>query len=277
LAARPAISPAIPGITWWSQRDQQAIRPVTKVASATERAELPVVNSKTAMPSAGELLAENPLQSRSLSSETKPIEPEVKPSEVTKTEPMIPTLPEPQPPTTIAAIDLVSTGAWWIDEASCSVRYRPQGHGDEWLKLLLDLAAKATGKTESPTDLLRVALAESSTKSCASCHSIDREDTRFQVRWHAEYRDVTKHAFTEFSHRPHTMQPQLRDCSHCHQLNPNGNNMVNYETTEPRRVAHDFLPLTKASCVECHASNTSESRCVLCHSYHVGLKKSTGK
>jgi hypothetical protein len=169
--------------------------------------------------------------------------------------------------------ELAGNGTWYLDDATYSIRYRPQGHADELLQLLLDVAAAASRRADTQ-HLFPRALAYEALRSCTSCHSISREREELAVNWKAAYRDPSRGAFTTFSHRPHVMQPALSSCTHCHQLNPAANTLANYEGTSPHRVVHDFLPLQKNQCVSCHNSATAGGQCTQCHDYHIGLKRS---
>jgi hypothetical protein len=283
--APAAASATVPGITWWSKSDQ----PPPAAVSASDTVPLPQPSVSNAPPSDGnsELLAENPLHKTvPMPPDEPPPEPMVEvPPPLAEAQPMSEAVESPAVVETPSAeqaapsdpVELVSSGSWYLDDATLSVRYRPHGHGDELLALLLDISAQATPSQAPQHGLLPALLRESSLKSCTSCHSIDVTESHYGIQWRATYRDPSRRQFTEFSHRPHLVQPQLADCTKCHVLNATSTVLTNYNTTEPRPVAHDFQPITKSKCVTCHTQAEAGSRCTLCHSYHVGALRGTGK
>lgn len=226
----------------------------------------------------GELLVDNPLAKSSAAIATQIVIP--KEQEVPKQpEPdLIPVTPIAKPPAdenasvevnSPAVAPINSSGPWSLDEVSCSIRYQPSGHADPMLRLLLDTAARsALGPARS--ELLAIVAKDASAMSCVRCHSFERVGEETHVNWHAQYRDASRRSFTEFSHRPHLVQPHLRDCSACHQLNATKKLVA---TDAPLPGLHDFLPLQKSSCVSCHNSQNASGSCTQCHSYHVGIKR----
>jgi hypothetical protein len=219
-----------------------------------------------------ELLAENPLAKQgSSTTEVPKAPPTVKPAEVLPTN-ISPgeTASEPQrevaKPESAASSDpgeFVSSGTWYLDDATLSVRYRPRGHADELMRLLIDVAAAASSRHLPEQGLLHATLSEASFKTCTSCHSVDTTGEHYAANWHVQYRDPSRRHFVEFSHRPHLLQSALADCTHCHQLD------LGRTSTSPMAHAHDFQPIGKSSCVTCHSNTQSGGRCTLCHSYHV--------
>jgi hypothetical protein len=206
-------------------------------------------------------------------------------SEPGKPEPVLPPTEAPAseaiadtPPAESTAPDpaaLASAGSWYFDEATSAVRYRPQGHGDPLVALLLNVSAAATHPAAPQHGPLPGLLKETTFQSCTSCHSIDSQERRYAINWEAEYRDRSRRRFTEFSHRPHLVQPRLADCTQCHTLQEQSQVMANFETTLPKALAHDFQPLTKARCVTCHTQADAGGHCTQCHSYHVGAIRGT--
>lgn len=228
----------VPGITWWSKADQPTPHAIPqteppqqkKRIQGSEQVELVANPLAKATPATGEIASEAPA-----------------------------TIPTPRPvPQMTPPSDLAAEGTWFIDDATLSVRYRPRGHADELLRLVIDVAASATTHRVPRQGLLLNILAENSLKVCASCHSIDTSGEHYAINWNVVPRDTSRRHFTEFSHRPHLLQPQLADCRHCHVINAQGNVLSNYESTDPMAHAHDFQPITKATCISCHG-NTSAS------------------
>lgn len=94
-----------------------------------------------------------------------------------------------------------------------------------------------------------------------------------KVNWKAVYRDPSSHGFTKFSHAPHMIQPGLRDCSHCHQLDREQVNSHLFAGFDPSEFVSNFAPIRIANCSSCHAENRTSNGCTQCHHYHVGLSK----
>lgn len=222
-----------------------------------------------------ELLVENPLAKGKSAATVAPQTPQVvKPTEIpSAVAPPGETASEPQraPAKSAASSDpgeLASSGTWYLDDATLSVRYRPRGHADELMRLLIDVSAAATSRHVPQQGLLVATLQETSFKNCASCHSSDTVGEHYAVNWQAQHRDASRRQFVEFSHRPHLVQSGLADCTHCHKLD------LSRASADPMARAHDFQPITKSSCVTCHTNTASGGRCTLCHSYHVGAERS---
>jgi hypothetical protein len=270
--SRSASHDAIPGITWWNE-------PQSTPPAAARSLELPTENARLEKPAAspdsnpGELLAENPLSKiKTIKSDSALLDvPAVAPQTTANDSAML------DKPAALSAqarqpdpLVLVSSGAWYLDDATLSIRYRSRGHADELLALMLDVAAAASHPLAADAGPLLPALRNLALSSCTSCHSIDAKNDHYAINWQASYRDASRKQFTWFSHRPHTLQPRLADCSHCHTLREESQVLANYRSTETHAHAHDFAPLTKANCVGCHTATQAGSRCTQCHSYHVG-------
>jgi hypothetical protein len=160
---------------------------------------------------------------------------------------------------------LASGGGWFRDDRSMTIRYQPTGHADPWLQAWLDAAVRI----ENPQ--LREALLSdlgkpNSPGTCLSCHQL--QDGGHAIAWQGFDRRNAPRTFTKFSHRPHVLQPQLADCSHCHTLNLPQNGPTIVAVSSPIKP-HDFLPIGKHSCVSCHTASAAGDSCVQCHNYHV--------
>lgn len=89
------------------------------------------------------------------------------------------------------------------------------------------------------------------------------------ANWKAKYRDTTKRSFTKFSHEPHLIQPGLRDCFQCHQLDEQQNNQDTFLGVDPHVFQSNFVPLRLATCASCHRDGSTNNSCTQCHHYHV--------
>jgi len=178
----------------------------------------------------------------------------------------------PQPATnTRKNYATAQAGPWSRDDATFALRYRPTGHADPmlaaWLNLLVSmpniegkpLAAAMLKELSSPT----------AAGLCASCHSIERSaDGQLAINWRP-YEGNMARTFTKFSHAPHLLQPQLSDCTSCHTIADSAKTATAYANFNPREFVHDFRPMSKQHCAECHTAKAAGDRCQSCHNYHV--------
>lgn len=176
----------------------------------------------------------------------------------------------------IQQASLHASGGWFVDDATLSLRYKPSGHGDPFLKSWITLAASLG---DEHRDLREAALAElasaNSTGQCASCHSIEQTSLgTLTVNWHAlDPRDKPRQ-FTRFTHRPHLAQPELADCAHCHKISQQSpTSLASYSSRKPTQFTSQFEPISKSACVECHQPKAAGGACTQCHNYHVELDK----
>lgn len=153
----------------------------------------------------------------------------------------------------------LSTG-WQRSNASYSIAWRPTGHGDRLLKAWIELAKRTTPKEAPDQAALRAHLTKAnSIGSCAQCHRLERSGKSATQPispnvWNSNNTTSPKKPFTKFSHRPHLIQPQLADCSHCHEMST---------------TAGGFAPLAKSACISCHTPAAAGDQCLNCHNYHV--------
>lgn len=176
---------------------------------------------------------------------------------------------EPQEISEKTALELAkqsSQGGWFRDDRTMTIRYQPTGHADPWLRAWLDVAVRI----ENP-QLRRALLADlgrpTSPGTCLSCHQL--QDGGRSIAWSGFDRRDEPRSFTKFSHRPHVLQPKLADCSHCHELNLPENNAATVVSVSTAIHPHDFLPISKHSCVSCHTASAAGDACIQCHNYHV--------
>jgi hypothetical protein len=172
-------------------------------------------------------------------------------------------------PAAVEIAKLASAGGWFRDDGSLTIRYQPTGHADSWLRAWLDLAVRI----ENPQ--LREALIAdlgrpNSPGTCLSCHQL--QDGGRSIAWHGFDRRTEPRSFTKFSHRPHTLQPELADCLHCHTLNTPEHNTATLVTVSSAVNPHDFLPIGKHACTSCHTPTAVGDACIQCHNYHVEFK-----
>lgn len=176
------------------------------------------------------------------------------------------------PLATFDAIDDRRTaGGWRLDGPSMSLRYRPTGHDDPFLRAWIDLIVALP---DNQSELREACLAEftrpGAPGGCLTCHSVDRDAAdKPIIHWAGRDRLAEPRSFTIFSHRPHLSQPELADCTHCHKIDPKANPKAAYTDGDPHAFASEFLPLPKSSCTECHRPHAAGDHCTQCHNYHV--------
>jgi hypothetical protein len=164
-------------------------------------------------------------------------------------------------------------GAWFYDDVSLSVRYRPAGHADPVMAAWLNTLAGTPNLDQHP---LAAAMFKELTKPnvpglCASCHSAEKlpaGDT--VINWRAYDRTGEPRGFTKFAHGPHLLLQQLVDCTHCHSIDAAASSAPAYTGLDAVRFVSDFAPISKRQCVECHTAKAAGDRCQQCHNYHVG-------
>lgn len=150
-------------------------------------------------------------------------------------------------------------GGWLRDDAVFALRYYPRGHADPWLTAWLEAAvAAANGSRGERAEPLAAELFRPTGPGlCGSCH-IPRQDSEgdWSISWWSARPEAHARGFTHFSHGPHLVQPQLADCTSCHQI-------------DAASAGDGFAPMTRQSCAECHTPQAAGDRCTQCHNYHV--------
>lgn len=166
---------------------------------------------------------------------------------------------------------------WIRDDQNFSILYRPAGHDDLLLKHWID-AVTATPNADLKPEMKELFASLTSSNSignCRYCHTVKRRDDQSLVmNWKAERRDPSLGQFTSFSHRPHLIQPELKDCTHCHQMNSEVSNAASFASLNECDYQSNFHALSKSACVKCHQKGLTSNSCTLCHGYHVGGHKS---
>lgn len=125
----------------------------------------------------------------------------------------------------------------------------------------IQLASSQTGRLAPPTTLAPF-------RQISAVLASETQPVSFS--WQAEYRDPLVRQFTNFNHRPHTLQTGLNDCQSCHQMVESIGDQVQ---TVAHKAGSDFHPMTNSNCASCHRSEGTSDQCTTCHSYHVGSRK----
>ena len=170
-----------------------------------------------------------------------------------------------------AVEDRRTGGGWRLDGPSMSLRYRPTGHDDPFLRAWIDFIVALP---DTHSNLREACLAEftrpGAPGSCFTCHSMDRDTAgKPTVHWSGRDRLAEPRGFTYFSHRPHLLQPELADCTHCHKIDPSADLKTAYTEGDPHNFVSEFFALSKSACTECHRPQAAGDHCTQCHNYHI--------
>jgi hypothetical protein len=170
-----------------------------------------------------------------------------------------------------STLNFAPVGAWRRNDSTFAIEYQPAGHADPVFTSWINMMVKQAGASND--ELLNTLLTEISQPTaagqCISCHSIEQTDSGLVVNWRALESGDKRRDFTRFSHGPHLIQPQLRDCTHCHQIDTAANTSISYAAHDPHSFVSDFRPISKGQCAECHTPQAAGDRCQSCHHYHV--------
>lgn len=164
-----------------------------------------------------------------------------------------------------------SAGGWTLDPAGMALRYRPRGHADPVLAAWLE-AVVALEDADLREALLDEFTGPGAPGQCTTCHSIEPTTAgspRLAIQWRALDPRQAPRSFTKFSHAPHLLPAELRDCTACHALDPAVSTASSYAGHNPAAFASEFLPISKATCAACHNKAAVGESCTQCHNYHV--------
>lgn len=160
-------------------------------------------------------------------------------------------------------------GGWYRQDFS--IRYRPSGHSDRFLRTWLDYSGHAFGSDQQAllAPIFDTLAGKDALGRCAKCHSIDNEEGYKHIKWRAFSTRRVKNRFTTFSHEPHISASGNKGCVFCHELNPSkADYLKTYESGAANIFAPNFKPIEKTTCSDCHTAQTAGEGCTLCHNYH---------
>lgn len=169
------------------------------------------------------------------------------------------------------------TGGWYLRDSDMSLRYRPTGHADTFMKLLLDtmVSDKRGLSMEYPSLTSPFA-----TGRCLKCHTIDETADGTRINWYAARPDADVKPFTSFSHSPHLTLLSDDACLKCHVFKTDEqpatqlyrSEFVRNDSTvcqDSQEFSSNFVAMSKHDCAQCHQSNAARSDCLSCHNYHI--------
>ncbi|MCA9200137.1 MAG: hypothetical protein KDA87_21510, partial [Planctomycetales bacterium] len=164
------------------------------------------------------------------------------------------------------------TSGWSVNDAAFQFLYLPEGHGAPVLRAWYEILMRTTESADTDVRRLSQYLFEQWNRptapgQCASCHDLQHQ----QFVWSKTNSNRTEFAksFTRFNHQQHLIQPQLRDCQYCHQLD-RSSRPTSAEVSSARHSS-GFVFINKSQCSDCHTKQAASSSCTTCHRYHVDL------
>jgi len=172
-------------------------------------------------------------------------------------------------PVVLNAEDWANMGGWYRDEFS--IRYRPQGHADRFLRAWITYAGHAHGSVDETwaAPVFDAIAAPGANGRCMKCHSVDDENGMKHPKWRAFSTNRVKERFTVFSHQPHIRASGEEGCLMCHKPK---SSVQGFDTTylagDPAVFAAQFKPVDKALCASCHTEESAGETCTMCHKYH---------
>ncbi len=183
---------------------------------------------------------------------------------------------EPAPRPFDAIEDRRVGGGWYLDDEQLTLGYRPSGHDDPLIRSWLDAIVSLP---DDQAELRDACLAEftrpGAPGGCFECHSLETgPDNRLTINWRGRDRLDEPRGFTRFSHRPHLVQPELFDCSHCHQIDPTAELSTSCSGMDPSQFTSEFVPVRKNDCTSCHRPHAAGDSCTQCHNYHIEAPRS---
>jgi len=160
-------------------------------------------------------------------------------------------------------------GGWYRQDFS--IRYRPSGHSDRFMRTWLEYSGHAIGSDQQAllSPIFETLSGKDALGRCAKCHSIDNEDGYKHIKWHAFSTRRVKNRFTTFSHEPHISASGNKGCILCHELSTSkADYLKTYEGGAANIFAPNFKPIEKTTCSDCHTAQSAGESCTLCHNYH---------
>ena len=192
-----------------------------------------------------------------------------------------PAAASPTPSAPAAAASSVSPEAWmgqggWYLSEDYSVRYRPAGHADPFLRGWFDLATRVSGKSPIHESAFKEISSPQNPGACMKCHRVTTDSGTPKVNWLVAQPSRETHEFTRFSHAPHFSLLNQTGCLTCHTMSPTSvEQTIPRDHGEPMIVRSDFSSINKNVCASCHTAKAAGDSCQICHGYHVGKFTST--
>ena len=165
------------------------------------------------------------------------------------------------------------SGGWYRDEFT--LRYRPTGHGDSFIRAWLDLTGRSIQRPDESAQIFEALVDKKAPGICGKCHSVgQRADQTLVVNWRG-YRsaDGLKKS-VRFSHAAHFSLLDEKGCLTCHERDSKADYAAAFKHRDPAKFNSNFKPLPRAVCAECHTAAKAGDSCLTCHNYHLGVFQS---
>ncbi len=173
----------------------------------------------------------------------------------------------------VSGEEWASVGGWYKDYFS--LRYRPAGHADAFIKTWLDQSmAPADSITPAALAVFDDLAERGAPGVCTKCHSVDAVDGDEPgriVNWMSKQVEPNLETFTHFSHAAHFSLLDQKGCLTCHTLDSEATFLKSFEDFDPTTYQSNFAPIDRTTCAQCHVEEIAGNGCVMCHNYHVGI------
>jgi predicted CXXCH cytochrome family protein len=173
------------------------------------------------------------------------------------------------------AEDWNRSGGWYRDEFT--LRYRPTGHEDQFIRAWLDLTAPAAPSFKASRQIFEELIDPKAPGLCGKCHSVDQlaetgsKNQGHKVNWTAYKPEDGLKTSVHFSHSAHFSLLDERGCLTCHKRDRDADYAGGFKDRAPATFQANFKPLPRAVCAECHTSAKAGDNCLTCHNYHLGV------
>jgi len=169
----------------------------------------------------------------------------------------------------------MQVGGWYRSNGDFTIRYRPRGHADAFIKSWVNISAKNAKQSPLANDVLAdMADRKDSPGLCMKCHSIeqltDDDKSFYQVHWQGKAKQADQQSFNRFEHSSHLNLIKDKGCMTCHAMNDEADFKLAYGGFDATKFESNFQPIKKATCIQCHQSGRVNESCTTCHKYHIG-------
>lgn len=163
----------------------------------------------------------------------------------------------------------MKAGGWYLKDEDLTLRYRPKGHADSFLKSWMDVSVSGP-EDDSVRGKLFAAITNTETSPgfCTQCHSVEKTGDKFKMNWKGKGDFHSEFGLSNFSHNKHFSSVGAEGCMTCHTLNSKSDYDKFTKDPDPTKYESNFLSIKKESCVACHNRTAGKDGCTTCHLYH---------
>ena len=189
-----------------------------------------------------------------------------------------------------------NSGGWYRFDSDLSIRFRPHGHADRFLKNWFEQSVKIPNHSKSNSLMQLERIFENPSASgglatqgpvasgrCLLCHTVDRIKNGSQhINWSAKPSRKNHWGLNKFSHAPHVTSGNFT-CVSCHRWESASTQAIyreeflnfdsrsrrwKFESNGTMPNTSGFAPLNKTKCATCHNGAATGDNCLKCHNYH---------